>query len=210
VTAYEFVEREKATHPVRAVCRVLGVSPSGYYAWRTRAPSARAQADTQLATRVAHIYRASGGTYGAPRIHAELAATGSTCGRKRVARLMRQAGLVGCHRRRRVKTRLGDLSLIMDTLSSHTSGPIREWLTAHPRVEQVPLPTGACWLNLQEGWWRLFRRDALAGQDFCDAEEIDHARALATQQLNARAKPWVWGRPPPRQRHLRRRFVYAL
>jgi putative transposase len=104
VTAYEFVEREKATYPVRAVCRVLGVSPSGYYAWRTRPPSARAQADTQLATRVAHIYRASAGTYGAPRIHAELAATGSTCGRKRVARLMRQAGLVGCHRRRRVKT----------------------------------------------------------------------------------------------------------
>jgi hypothetical protein len=104
----------------------------------------------------------------------------------------------------------GDLYLIMDNLSSHTSGPIREWLSAHPRVEQVPLPTGACWLNLQEGWWRLFRRNALAGQDFCDAEEIDHARALATQQLNARAKPWVWGRPPPRQRHRRRHFVYAL
>lgn len=104
----------------------------------------------------------------------------------------------------------GDLALIMDNLSSHTSGPIRQWLAEHPRVEQVPIPTGACWLNLQEGWWRLFRRDAFAGQSFIDADEIDQARALATDQLNCRAKPWVWGRPPPRPRHLRRRFVYAL
>jgi hypothetical protein len=104
----------------------------------------------------------------------------------------------------------GKLALIMDNLSSHTSGPIQQWLAEHPRVEQVPIPTGACWLNLQEGWWRLFRRDALAGQGFIDADEIDQARALATTQLNARAKPWVWGRPPPRHRHLRHHFVYAL
>jgi hypothetical protein len=104
----------------------------------------------------------------------------------------------------------GALCLIMDNLSSHTSGPIRDWLAEHPRVEQVPLPTGACWLNLQEGWWRLFRRDALAGQDFADAAEIDQATGLATRQLNARAKPWVWGRPPPPRRHLRRHFMYSL
>jgi hypothetical protein len=77
-------------------------------------------------------------------------------------------------------------------------------------VEQVPLPKGACWLNLQEGWWRLFRRDAFAGQSFIDAEEIAQATCLATAQLNARAKPWVWGRPAPRPRHLRRRCVYSL
>jgi putative transposase len=98
------VEREKAHYPVRMLCRVLGVSPSGYYAWRTRGPSSRAQADERVAAQVAAIHRASRGTYGAPRIHAELAAIGIACGRKRVARLMRRASLVGCHRRRLFQT----------------------------------------------------------------------------------------------------------
>lgn len=101
---YEFVEREKANHTVRALCRVLGVSPSGYYAWRTRGSSTRDCADERLAVQVAAIHRASRGTYGAPRIQAELAAAGTGCSRKRVARLMRQAGLVGCHRRRTCRT----------------------------------------------------------------------------------------------------------
>lgn len=57
---------------------------------------------------------------------------------------------------------------------------------------------------------RLFRREALAGQDFCGAADLDEARRVATAQLNRRAKPWVWGRPPPKQRKLRRKFVYRL
>ena len=79
---------------------MLGVSPSGYWAWRKRAPSARARADTQLAGQIRTIHQASRGTYGVPRIHAELASVGMQCGRKRIARLMRSAGLRGCHRRR--------------------------------------------------------------------------------------------------------------
>lgn len=98
----------------------------------------------------------------------------------------------------------------MDNLFSHPSGPVQQWLADHPRLVQVPIPTGACWLNLVAGWWRLFRRDALAGQSFADADEIALATTLATRQLNARAKPWMWGRPPPSQRLLRRRFVYVL
>jgi putative transposase len=82
------------------LCRVLGVSPSGYWAWRNRPPSLRAQADAALHGKIAAIHQASRGTYGAPRIHAELASAGTRCGRKRVARLMQQAGLAGCHRRR--------------------------------------------------------------------------------------------------------------
>lgn len=105
---------------------------------------------------------------------------------------------------------IGDLFLITDNLSSHKSAPIQAWLAAHPRVQQVFIPKGACWLNLQEGWWRLFRREALAGQTFVDDDEIDRATRVATQQLNRRAKPWVWGRPPPPPRHYRRRFVYHL
>ena len=94
----------------------------------------------------------------------------------------------------------GDLYLIADNLASHKSPPILDWLAEHPRVQQVFIPKGACWLNLQEAWWRLFRRAGFAGQTFADDEEIDRATDVATQQLNERAKPWVWGRPqrPPR------------
>ena len=104
----------------------------------------------------------------------------------------------------------GDLYLITDNLSSHKSPPIVDWLAAHPRVQQVFIPKGACWLNLQEAWWRRFRKEALAGQTFVDGEEIDQATAIATQQLNRRAKPWIWGRPPRPKRRLRRGLVYRV
>ena len=100
MSGYEFVEREKAHHPVRRLCRALGVSPSGYWAWRRREPSARVRANAQLTQHMVRIHQASRGTYGALRVRAELAAHGTPCGHNRVARLMRQAGLVGCHRRR--------------------------------------------------------------------------------------------------------------
>ncbi len=102
--AYEFVEREQATHAVVRRCGVLGVSPSGCWAWRTRGSSARARADEPLAGQIMTIHQARRGTYGAPRVPAELAAAGTHCGHTRVARLMRQAGLVGCHRRRAFQT----------------------------------------------------------------------------------------------------------
>jgi putative transposase len=101
---FEFVEREKAQYPVARLCRVLGVSTSGYYAWRSRQPSARTREDAILTEQIVHIHQDSRMTYGAPRIHAELAANGVCCGRKRVARLMRAAGVVGCHRRRSTRT----------------------------------------------------------------------------------------------------------
>jgi putative transposase len=101
---YEFVEREKATFAVRRMCWVLGVSPSGYWAWRRREPSARAHANAQLTEHIVQIHQASRGTYGALRVHAELMARGMPCGRNRVGRLMRRIGLVGCHRRRPVHT----------------------------------------------------------------------------------------------------------
>ena len=104
----------------------------------------------------------------------------------------------------------GELFLIADNLSSHKRVPIQEWLGAHPRVQIVPIPTGACWLNLIEGWWRLFRRDAFAGQSFADHTELETATHLATNQLNRRTKPWIWGRPPRPHRQLRRCFVYRL
>ena len=86
------------------MCGLLGVSPSGYYAWLSRSPSARERADRVLRDRIVDIHSRSRGTYGAPRVPAELAADGVTVGRKRVARLMRQARIQGIHRRRRVAT----------------------------------------------------------------------------------------------------------
>jgi len=102
---FRFIETEKASFPVAFLCRSLGVSTSGYYAWRKRPPSARAVGDAGLTTTIRQIHVASRGTYGAPRIHAELTDGYETrCGRKRVARLMRAAGLVGVCRRRGVRT----------------------------------------------------------------------------------------------------------
>jgi len=90
------------------MCRVLGVSPSGYYAWRKRRVSARAHADIVLTAEIDAIYRASRGTYGAPRIHAELRARGIPVGRKRVARLMRALGVQGVSRRKAPGTTVRD------------------------------------------------------------------------------------------------------
>ena len=82
------------------MCRVLGVSTSGYYAWAGRGPSARRRRDELLTGRIRAVHARSRGTYGSPRVHADLAADGVRVSRKRVARLMREDGLVGVSRRR--------------------------------------------------------------------------------------------------------------
>ena len=94
----------QAVFPIATMARVLGVSPAGYYAWRRRRPSARANSDGELLKRIRTIHASSRGTYGAPRVHAELRAEGRHVGKKRVARLMRQAGLTGVSRRRGMRT----------------------------------------------------------------------------------------------------------
>jgi putative transposase len=91
----------QAEFPIATMARVLGVSESGYHAWRGRVPPARAVEDKMLLKRVRTVHATSRETYGSPRIHAELRATGSRHGRKRIARLMRGAGLTGASRRRK-------------------------------------------------------------------------------------------------------------
>jgi putative transposase len=97
---FAFIEAEKAAYPVATMCRLLGVSKSGYYAWRTRPLSTRAHADRAMTGQIRVIHERSRGTYGAPRVWAELRYEGVYCSRKRVARLLRIAGLQGCHRRK--------------------------------------------------------------------------------------------------------------
>ena len=95
------MKANQAIFPVATMCRALEVSRSGYYAWLKASPSSLQEEDKVLAAKVREIHTASKGTYGAPRVHAELQATGTRTSRKRVARLMREAGLHGVSRRRR-------------------------------------------------------------------------------------------------------------
>jgi transposase InsO family protein len=94
------MNRHRQRYRINTMCRVLEVSRSGYYAWRSRPDSARNLADRRLLSRIRALFYASHETYGSPRIHAELAARGLAVGRKRVARLMRGAGLVAKAKRR--------------------------------------------------------------------------------------------------------------
>ena len=98
----------QAEFPIRVMARVLKVSASGYYAWRSRPASTRATADADLTRRIRTIHAASRGTYGAPRVHAELQADGVAIAKKRVARLMRIAAMAGVSRRRTVRTTRSD------------------------------------------------------------------------------------------------------
>lgn len=161
MSCFRFIVTVEADHPVALSCRVVGVSRSGYYAWRARqperggTPSTRARVDGELVHRIRQIHERSHGTYGSPRIHAELVdPTGPhrlRCARKRVARLMRQAGLAGCHRRgRRPRTTIRDRQA--------TSAPDRVERGFAP--EQIGAPNtlwvaDITYVPTEEGWLYL-------------------------------------------------------
>jgi len=102
------VSENRAGYPIAVMCRILGVSPSGYYAWVKRPTSARALMDAGLTAKICAAHAASKGTYGAPRLRIDLAEAGIRVSRKRVARLMRRAGLAGVSRRRSTVTTVRD------------------------------------------------------------------------------------------------------
>ena len=129
------------------LCRLLDVSSSGYYAWRGRAPSERSKADAVLQVEIEGIHERSRATYGVPRVHAELRAQGTRVGRKRVARLMRRAGLEGASRRKRGWTtkRARDARPAPDLVERDFSagGPDRLWV-----ADITYIPTWAGFLYL--------------------------------------------------------------
>jgi putative transposase len=94
------VSANQAQFHITTMCRVLGVSTSGYYAWASRGPSGRRRRDELLTGRIRAVHARSRGSYGSPRVHADLAADGVRVSRKRIARLMREEGLVGVSRRK--------------------------------------------------------------------------------------------------------------
>jgi putative transposase len=104
MSCYELIDAEKAYYPVSTLCRVLGVSRSGYHDWKDRAPSKRSREDDALTAEISEIHRRARETYGSPRVHAELRLRGIRCGRKRVERLMRESGIRGCIRGKNKRT----------------------------------------------------------------------------------------------------------
>ncbi len=148
------MKANQAEFPVRVMCRVLGVSPSGYYDWRDRALSARAVADAALIERIKAYHRASRCTYGSPRIHADLAEEGYRVSRKRIARLMRLAGLEGVSRRRRCRTTRRDKTAqpVPDLVDRNfvAEGPDRLWVAD---ITYVPTWSGFLYLAVVVDAW---------------------------------------------------------
>ncbi len=144
---YRFIAEHQQEYAVSAMCQVLEVSVSGFYAWKQRPPSARQIADEGLSARIRQLHQASHQIYGSRRIQADLAEEGRSCGRKRVVRLMREQGLSG--RRRRHRT---------ITTDSRHSDPIapnllaRDFRAADPNTKWVTDITGV-WTA--EGWLYL-------------------------------------------------------
>ena len=101
---FRLIDAKRAQHPVSLLCSVLGVSRAGYYAWKDRPACAQRRRDDELLGEIRAIHDESKGTYGWPRVHAELRHRGIRASRKRVARLMRAAGLSGMVRRRKGRT----------------------------------------------------------------------------------------------------------
>ena len=146
-------------YPIATMCRVLDVSTSGYYAWRRRTPSARAQSDAALTALIREIHDWSRGTYGVPRMVKELIARGHQVNPKRVERLMREAGLQGVSRRKRIHTTRRDRDgrvapdLVERDFAAH--GPDEIWVADIERHEALlhravvkghrPQPVAAGW-----------------------------------------------------------------
>jgi putative transposase len=147
VTVFRFIEAEKVTFPISLCSRMLGVSRSGFHAWRRRAPSERALADVWLTARIREIHTQSRGTYGSPRVHAELRRQGIRVGRKRVERLMAAADLSGLHRRRKGKTtiRVQGVRVASDLVERdfNPEAPNRLWCAD---IKEIPTWEGKLYL----------------------------------------------------------------
>jgi transposase InsO family protein len=182
---FAFIAAEKATTPVSILCRILGVSRSGFYAWEARGPSGRDAHDEKLKPRIAAIYKASGGTYGSPRVYRELQAEGLSVSRKRVARLMAELGLESVRKRPYKAT----------TDSNHSQPVAENVLDRQFEVEapNVAWVTDITYIWTAEGWLYLaaildlFSRRVVG---HATSERIDRALVLAAlQNAVARRSP---------------------
>ena len=142
---YACIHRRRSLYPVRMMCDALKASASGYYDWQVRPESRRAAYDRHLTKSIRQVHAESDGTYGSPRVHAELNEVGLSCGRPKVARLMHLAGLKGCPKRRfRVTTKSG-LTRAANLLNQDFSAPLpnQRWAS-----DITYIYTGQGWLYL--------------------------------------------------------------
>ncbi len=145
---FGFVDEHRAVWPVRVMCAALGLSASGYYAWRARPESLRAQTNRALTDDIRLIHAQSSRTYGAPRIHAVLRGHGRRVGRSRIERLMRRAGIRGLAavpRRTRTTDSRHSYPIAPNRLARNfmTQAPNQVWL-----ADLTYIPTGEGWLTL--------------------------------------------------------------
>jgi putative transposase len=178
VSVYRFISAEKARTPVSVCCNLLGVSRSGYYEWCGRAPSDRALTDAWLVEKIKEIWAANRKVYGAPRIHAELRlGHGVRVGRKRVERLMRQAGISGLLARKRGRTTIRVPGVrVADDLVERRFRPDR------PNVLWIADIT---YLRTWEGWLYLAAVQDAYSRRIVGWSMADHMRAeLVVDALN--------------------------
>ena len=142
-----FVKARQSHYPVRALCRGPQVSPSGYYGWARRPESGRAQVNRCLLAQIRSIHQEKRKTYGYPRMHHELTARGYACGRHRVARLMRQAGIqakmVRLWRRSQSGRTFAHIAANTHTRRFAATQPNRRWV-----ADITMIPTAQGWLHL--------------------------------------------------------------
>ena len=144
---FRFIEEQRELFPVQRLCQVLGVTPSGYYAWHQRAVSQREKANRELVKRIARIQKEHQGTYGSPRVYRELQAQGVACGEHRVERLMRLHDL-GAQRSKRFRAttkRDRGVEVAANLLGRdfEAQGPNEKWV-----ADITYIPTGEGWLYL--------------------------------------------------------------
>jgi putative transposase len=177
VTVFGFIAAKKTEHSVKTMCRVLEVSRSGFHAWARREPSDRQREDERLTERIREIHRENRNVYGSPRIHAELRMVdGVRVGRKRVERLMRQAGITGMVTRKRGRTtiRVPGVRVCEDLVD-------RAFLAAAPNRLWVADIT---YVRTWEGWLYLVAVQDVFSRRIVGWSMADHMRTeLVTDAL---------------------------
>ncbi len=178
---FALLDAENAFFPARFLCEILGVSPAGYYAWRSRPAPARAKEDDALVAEIKHAHRTGRGTYGSPRIHRELRANGRNVGKKRGERLMQREGIAARRKRR--------FRITTDSKHTHPIAPNlleRDFTAAVPNARRV---TDVTYIWTREGWLYLAAiLDLFSRRVVGWAAGANNDRALALQALEQARK----------------------
>jgi putative transposase len=174
---FAFIEAEKAVWPVEVQCDVLGVSRSGYYAWKARPDAPRVKADAELVVEIKAASKVGRGNYGSPRVHRELRAKGRRVGKKRVERLMRQEGIVARKKRRFRRT--------TDSNHPHPIAPNVLERNFHVELPNTAWVTDVTYVWTNEGWLYLAAiLDLFSRRVVGWAASANNDRALAFSALD--------------------------